>query len=208
MGSKTRTALLGTALGISATLLAAAAALAVIHISGFPYCLFAQKCALSTGLTLDEVLQNYRAVMSYLSPFSSGDFTLPTLAFSAGGARHFADCKPIFNAVYMLRALSAVLWGVAIKRRVLSRGVLTVSGAVTLLLPVAIGFGCAVDFDAAFTLFHKIFFQNDLWLFDPKTDPVIDILPQEFFLACAVFAAVVLAAAGAAQLCAARHTES
>lgn len=38
-----------------------------------------------------------------------------------------------------------------------------------------------VDFTASFTVFHEIFFTNDLWLFDPATDYMIRMLPEGFF---------------------------
>ena len=45
----------------------------------------------------------------------------------------------------------------------------------------------ATDFDRAFTVFHSIFFPGkDNWLFDPATDPVIALLPEEFFRNCAI----------------------
>ena len=55
-----------------------------------------------------------------------------------------------------------------------------------------------LDFDQAFTVFHSIFFPGkDNWLFDPATDPVILILPEEFFRSCAILilAAVLLCCA-------------
>ncbi len=33
-----------------------------------------------------------------------------------------------------------------------------------------------------FRIFHKIFFANDLWMFDPATDYMIRMLPEGFFL--------------------------
>ena len=57
---------------------------------------------------------------------------------------------------------------------------------ITVLLPVIVGILCAVNWDAAFTLFHEIMFRNDYWIFDEATDPVIMILPDAFFLHCAV----------------------
>ena len=39
--------------------------------------------------------------------------------------------------------------------------------------------------DRFFVLFHKLFFNNDYWIFDETTDPVIRILPDGFFLHCA-----------------------
>ncbi len=40
----------------------------------------------------------------------------------------------------------------------------------------------ATDFNKYFTLFHEIFFTNDLWLLDPETDLLINILPEGFFV--------------------------
>ena len=41
-----------------------------------------------------------------------------------------------------------------------------------------------IDWENAFTLMHKIFFDNDDWLFNPQTDPIITILPDTFFMHC------------------------
>ena len=38
-----------------------------------------------------------------------------------------------------------------------------------------------INFDKTFMIFHEIMFDNDYWIFDPLKDPVINILPQEFF---------------------------
>ena len=57
---------------------------------------------------------------------------------------------------------------------------------ITVLLPVTVGILCAVNWDAAFTMFHEIMFRNDYWIFDEATDPVIMILPDAFFFHCAV----------------------
>ena len=51
-----------------------------------------------------------------------------------------------------------------------------------LLAAVAVlGIAVARDFNAVFTLFHEIFFDNDLWIFDPATDYMIRMLPEGFF---------------------------
>ncbi|WP_332237328.1 TIGR01906 family membrane protein [Sporolactobacillus sp. KGMB 08714] len=52
-----------------------------------------------------------------------------------------------------------------------------------------------VNFDASFTVFHLLFFRNNDWLFDPVANPVINILPETFFLHAALFilALIVLA---------------
>ena len=58
---------------------------------------------------------------------------------------------------------------------------------------LVIGAAAAVDFDRAFTVFHTLFFPGkDNWLFDPYYDPVILLLPQEFFRNCAILILAVL----------------
>lgn len=37
------------------------------------------------------------------------------------------------------------------------------------------------NFSYYWDLFHHIFFDNDLWLLDPKTDIMIQMVPQPFF---------------------------
>ena len=45
----------------------------------------------------------------------------------------------------------------------------------------------ALDFNSAFLVFHALFFAGkDNWLFDPATDEIIDALPEEFFMNCAI----------------------
>ena len=73
------------------------------------------------------------------------------------------------------------------------------SGAFTLGGFALIGGLVALDFDTAFTIFHKMFFPGkDNWLFNPYTDGVIMILPQDFFMNCAIliFSSIVLLCAG------------
>lgn len=57
-----------------------------------------------------------------------------------------------------------------------------------------IGVFCAVNFSQVFEVFHRIFFDNDLWLFDPATDYMIRMLPEEFFFDMVVRIAVIFAA--------------
>ena len=54
---------------------------------------------------------------------------------------------------------------------------LGVFGALTGIL------GClfASNFNKCFTIFHEIFFDNDLWIFDPAEDYMIRMLPEGFF---------------------------
>lgn len=44
----------------------------------------------------------------------------------------------------------------------------------------------AVNWDYVFVTFHQLVFNNDYWLFDSSTDPIIDILPDGYFMHCAI----------------------
>lgn len=49
------------------------------------------------------------------------------------------------------------------------------------VLTVVLGGLFASDFNKYFTIFHEIFFDNDLWIFDPAEDYMIRMLPEGFF---------------------------
>ncbi len=43
-----------------------------------------------------------------------------------------------------------------------------------------------IDFNKYFTIFHEIFFSNDLWLLDPDTSVLINMVPEVFFFQTAM----------------------
>lgn len=47
---------------------------------------------------------------------------------------------------------------------------------------IAIAGVISTDFSKYFIVFHHIFFNNDLWLLDPRTDMLINIVPEPFFM--------------------------
>lgn len=65
-------------------------------------------------------------------------------------------------------------------RKILPRSywiALGISGVIV----VVIGAAAVLDFNRVFVLFHQIFFDNDLWIFDPATDYMIRMLPEGLF---------------------------
>ena len=79
-------------------LAATAAGLAFLHICDAVYLMDVRHYGLaeSTGLTEEQIMDNYNAVMEYLSPFSQGEFDLPDLPFSESGAYHFYETKNLY----------------------------------------------------------------------------------------------------------------
>ncbi|MGL4483083.1 MAG: TIGR01906 family membrane protein, partial [Lactococcus garvieae] len=49
--------------------------------------------------------------------------------------------------------------------------------------PLFIGLVAAlIGFDNFFIYFHEIFFRDDTWLFNPDTDPIINVLTENYFM--------------------------
>lgn len=42
-------------------------------------------------------------------------------------------------------------------------------------------FYALVDFNRFWTMFHQIFFDNDLWLLDPRVSIMINMFPEDFW---------------------------
>ena len=148
----------------------------------------------ATGYTISEIKSNYNAVIDYCLSFGNAPLKFPTFPMSEGGRIHFAEVKNIFNLFkYMaiggtLASTAGILW----MRRRHCYGYLKLTAILTVALPAIIGAAVALNWDWAFVTFHEIAFNNDYWLFDPATDPVINILPDEYFLHCAVMILVLV----------------
>lgn len=142
-----------------------------------------------SGLDASIIRENYDALIDYNSPFFKGGLNFPTLPSSASGLQHFEEVKNIFVSFYFIALISLLLALVIIlyKKRKHDYSYLFISSLTVIILPIIVALGCAVNFDAAFVFFHKIFFRNDYWMFDPVTDPVITILPDTFFLHSLLF---------------------
>lgn len=54
------------------------------------------------------------------------------------------------------------------------------------ILLLILGIMISTNFNKYFIIFHEIFFSNDLWLLDPNTDLMIQMLPEPFFSGMAV----------------------
>lgn len=153
----------------------------------------------TSGYPESEIRENYDALIDYnLSP-AREKLVFPTLTMSQEGEIHFREVKAIFQFFLkaMLWSMVAVFAGFLIKRRRREYGFLKWAGLLTPAVILAVGLFLAADWDRAFVLFHELVFRNDYWLFDPVTDPVITILPDTFFLHCAIMILGLIAAGSA-----------
>ena len=143
----------------------------------------------SAGIGEVELLENYNALIAYNSVFYRGPLSFPSLAMSEAGRIHFEEVKNIFSVfqiALMASAAPAALLGVFLFRKRRFR-FLALGGILALAIPAAVVLAMlAIGWDRFFVIFHKVFFNNDFWVFDASTDPVILILPDAFFLDCLV----------------------
>lgn len=155
----------------------------------------------NSGYNRSEILLNYNALINWCMPWVTSEFALPTFASSPKAIIHFEEVKRIFNVVFVTGIFSGILLFIlsyrAIKNK--NRQRFIVAGSVTLALPTFLGIYAALDFNRAFVFFHELVFRNELWIFDYKTDPVITILPEAYFMHC-TFVILFILAIGAAGL--------
>lgn len=142
----------------------------------------------ATGLSESVIRRNYDALIDYnLAWKGIGELKFPDFPMSEHGKIHFEEVKNIFVGIQYLAVVSGVisLLGLWKKFRKKDYGSLKLLSVMTFLLPVLLGVLAAANWEQFFVCFHQMFFQNDYWLFDPVTDPVIEILPDLFFAHCA-----------------------
>ncbi len=141
-----------------------------------------------SGIPKDEIRENYDVLIDYNSMFTDEELEFPTLAMSETGKIHFEEVKVIFVLFQKMALVTAILGFLLIFAQKKRRGgrYLKYTGIITIVIPALLGTLIAMNWDKAFVLFHRIAFDNDYWIFDPETDPVITILPDAFFLHCAL----------------------
>nr|WP_142410717.1 TIGR01906 family membrane protein [Clostridium sp. Marseille-P7770] len=121
---------------------------------------------------------------------------------------HMEDVRGLFIGGLWLRRIGilitlcfaslAYFWGhksaerTAALKRLIPKSLCIGTGAVFAVSLVLIGI-ISTDFTKYFIVFHKIFFNNDLWVLDPRTDMLINIVPEGFFFDTAARIAMVFA---------------
>lgn len=150
----------------------------------------------SSGYSREEIVQNYNVLIDYNSIFGPKELNFPTLAMSETGRIHFEEVKNVFIFFEITAMITGIfsLAGILYRHYRKNAGYLLLAGILTVGIPAVLAVLIALNWDRVFVLFHKIVFNNDYWIFDAATDPVITILPDTFFMHCAllILALVVL----------------
>ncbi|MBQ9766719.1 MAG: TIGR01906 family membrane protein [Lachnospiraceae bacterium] len=151
-----------------------------------------------SGYSKEQIRENYDALIAYNMAWEDGELSFPTLPMSETGKIHFEEVKEIFDFFKYLAVFGGVfgLVGIVVMARLKEYRYLKMTAIVSCALPVVLALLVAAFWDQVFVIFHELFFNNDYWIFNPSTDPVITILPDEFFMHCAlmIFGGVLLGA--------------
>ena len=147
------------------------------------------------NMTMDDAMDVTRQMMAYLR--GEGD-TLSVITTVDGREQDFFNEQDRFH---MGEVRGLFIGGLNIRTGALASAVLCLllliltkadlkkvipagyqaALAVTAAALLFLGIACAVDFNAVFVRFHHIFFDNDLWIFDPAEDYMIRMLPEGLF---------------------------
>ena len=137
-----------------------------------------------SGMNEEEIKLNYDYLIDYNTSKKNMNFKLPTLESSIQGKIHFEEVRNIFQKLFIVNKITLilVLIGVYICFKYKNVDVLKYSALTLITLPILISIPIIINFEKSFEIFHRLFFNNDYWIFDPTIDPVINMLPAEFFL--------------------------
>lgn len=141
-----------------------------------------------TGYSEKQIMDNYRELIRYnVSPFHD-KLEFPDFPMSEEGEIHFREVKRIFQMFLylMIVTFSVYLTGILRMKKKRNWEFLKYTGIFSILIPCFAGILVAVNWEWVFITFHKLVFRNDYWLFDPATDPVILVLPDLYFMHCAI----------------------
>ena len=145
-------------------------------------------------MEMDDLLDVTKEMMAYLRG-NREDLHVPTIVdgqprefFNDREIAHMEDVRGLFVGALVLRRICiitafvcvALLWLLkADIALVVPRSVCWGTGLFFAMLCV-LGLVISTDFTKYFVIFHHIFLNNDLWLLDPATDLLINIVPEPF----------------------------
>lgn len=133
-----------------------------------------------------------------------GDFDVTvdgTPVLSERERAHMRDVRGVFGGLWILVGASALVLTVAFLR---ARGTearfaawrAVSGGAKALAVSIVVAGAFAVlAFDAAFEVFHRLFFSSGSYTFDPSTDRLVQLFPYAFWSEIAIAVGVVVLAA-------------
>ena len=160
----------------------------------------------NAGYTWEKIDEVTTSIVGDLL-FWTGDFAVigdgparccPEPALNDAERAHMRDVRVVFTSLWALAIGSAALLVVTFRRartaearaaawRAVGRG----AKALAAVIAVA-GIFAVVAFDAAFELFHRMFFSAGSYSFDPATSKLVQLFPERFWSEISIAVGVVV----------------
>jgi len=136
-----------------------------------------------SGMTKADIKLNYDYLIDYNLDKKVGSFELPTLPSSEFGKIHFEEVRDIIQNVINLFYVCVVVCviGIIISIKKKNINILKITSISLIIMPIVVAIPILMNFEKSFVVFHELLFSNDYWIFDPALDPVITMLPEQFF---------------------------
>ena len=156
-------------------------------------------------MEMDDLLEVTEEMMDYLRG-DREDLHVPAIVngeprecFNEREIAHMSDVQGLFLGGFAIRRICIVIMAAAVlllfARKAAIKHVLPKAICHGTIIFFAVTAGLSVlkstNFTKYFIIFHKIFFSNDLWILDPRTDLLINIVPEPFFVDTAANIAIV-----------------
>lgn len=144
----------------------------------------------ATSLSIDKLSEITDGIISYLK--GNGGDELLSPYFNEREILHMRDVQELFDLSRAIKWTSIFISILIIfyfyrkGEKILLGKTLCLGLFSNHIVLSILAFLAAKDFNKYFTYFHLIFFTNDLWILDPNTDLMIQMLPEEFFMKMAV----------------------
>ena len=140
------------------------------------------------NISKEMLIKDYNVLIKYLqNPFIK-KLEFNNFPMSLNGEFHFYEVKKIFLYIYAITIFIILFLAIIfIIKKIKGKKIETYKmlnyGSNTLIvIVITLISAMLINFSKAFVIFHKIFFNNDYWIFDEKTDPIIKVLPEEVFM--------------------------
>jgi integral membrane protein (TIGR01906 family) len=150
-----------------------------------------------TGIAPEGLAHVGREVQAYFASGSDGPlsvevevFGVPRELFNANEVSHMADVKALFLRVYRVQWVSAVLlvaltllaaWRLRREAVLVTASWLRRGAALTAAIVLVLGLLSVVAFQQVFRVFHYIGFPQGNWVFDPRTEYLVQVFPFGFW---------------------------
>ena len=172
----------------------------------FEYFAVKNNLSIMTNLPHEEILLDYNRIIDYVMNPLIQNLNFKNFTISQNGQMHFFDVKVIFTilCIISLATIMFLLIYIVYKRffydktKLMSRingNLVTLrnyfNGLILGFLVFITSF-IIIDFTKIFNLMHKALFSNDYWIFNEVNDSIITILPESFFMLCAVSVIILL----------------